>query len=57
MYENHPKLWPERQIEVSITSRPRLGGRSWVETKLDEGAGRQTWKCFNPLNCVALAAF
>ena len=28
-------------------------------TQLDEGAGagRQIWKCLDPLNCVALAAF
>ena len=25
--------------------------------QLDEGAGRQTWKCLDPLNCVAPAAF
>ena len=25
--------------------------------QLNEGAGRQTWKSHNPLNCVASAAF
>ena len=26
-------------------------------TQLDKGAGRQIWKCLDPLNCVAPAAF
>ena len=25
--------------------------------QLDEGVGRQTWKCYDPLDCVALVAF
>ena len=25
--------------------------------QLDEGAGRQSWKCLDPLNCVAPVAF
>ena len=37
----------------------RFGGSVEVGgyTQLDEGAGRQIWKCFDPLNCVAPAAF
>ena len=38
---------------LTTKARRPVVGRN---TQLDEGAGGQTWKCLDPLNCVALAA-
>ena len=50
-----------RNIQVSkgtynLTTKARRAdvGRN---KQLDEGAGRQIWKCLDPLNCVASAEF
>ena len=39
---------------LTTNARRKVVGRN---KQLDEGAGRQIWKCLDPLNCVALAAF
>ena len=59
--------WPLRNQSESTKTRVSKGkynlttkARWAVEGRnkqLDEGAGRQIWKCLDPLNCVALAVF
>ena len=49
----------KRQVQKSkynltTTARRKVVGR---KNQLDEGAGRQIWKCLHPLNYVASAAF
>ena len=40
--------------DLTTKARRAVVGRN---TQLDEGAGRNIWKCLDLLNCVALAAF
>ena len=40
--------------DLTAKARPAVVGRN---AQLDEDAGRKIWKCLNPLNCVALAAY
>ena len=40
--------------DFTTNARKAVVGRN---KELDEGAGRQIWKCLDPLNCVAPAAF
>ena len=42
------------KYNLTTKARRAVVGRN---EQLDEGAGRQTWKCLDPLNCVAPAAF
>ena len=42
------------KYKLTTKARRKVVGRN---KQLDEGAGRQTWKYHDPLNCVALAAF
>ena len=42
------------KYDLTAKARWAVVGRN---EQLDEGAGRQTWKCLDPLNCVAPAAF
>ena len=41
--------------------KTRFGGSGWAVVRrnkqLDKGTGGQNWKCHDPLNCEALAAF
>ena len=47
-----PDIWVSKG---NLTTKARLGvvGRN---TQLDKGAGRQIWKCLDPLNCEVLDA-
>ena len=47
------------QVSVSTYSITTMARRKVVgrNKQLDECAGRQTWKCLDPLNCVASIAF
>ena len=40
--------------DLTTNARRKVMGRN---KQLDEGAGRQTWKCHDPLNCIASVAF
>ena len=40
--------------DLTTKARWAVVGRN---KQLDEVTGRQTWKCLDPLNCVASAAF
>ena len=44
------------KVKYNLTTKARRAvvGRN---KQLDKGAGRQIWKCLDPLNCVASAAF
>jgi len=44
----------EGKYNLTTKARRAVVGRN---KQLDEGAGRQIWKCLDPLNCVASAAF
>ena len=67
--DNQWSMDRERKGKYNLTTKARqavVGGNRqglavlWMVggyKQLDEGAGRQIWKCFDPLNCVASAAF
>ena len=42
------------KYDLKAKARWAVVGRN---EQLDKGTGRQTWKCLDPLNCVASAAF
>ena len=42
------------KFNLTTKARWRVVGRI---KQLDEGAGRQTWKCYDQPNCVASVAF
>ena len=44
----------EGKYDLTTKARRAVVGKN---KQPDEGAGRQIWKCLDPLNCVALAAF
>ena len=44
----------EGEYNLTTKARRKVMGRN---TQLDEGAVRQTWKCHDPLICVASVGF
>ena len=42
------------KYDLMTKARRKVMGRN---KQPDKGAGRQSWKCLDPLNCVASAAF
>ena len=48
-------IWVSKgKYNLMTKARRKVVGRN---KQLDEGTGRQTWKCLDPLNCVASVAF
>ena len=44
----------DSMYDLTTNDRRAVMGKN---TQLDEGTGRKTWKCLDPLHCVASAAF